>query len=75
MYIKCFELRSIENQNCMRLFVKLILYGSKIIQMNFYNFEKFGPFHTFLPISKINIPLKVPHLEPLRWVTFVKNYG
>ena len=40
-------------------------YGSKIIQMNLYNFDKFGPFHTFLSITNFNIPLKVPHLLAL----------
>ena len=46
--------------------MNLIIYGSTmIIQMNLYNFDKFGPFHTFLSITKFNIPLKVPHLLAL----------
>ena len=40
----------------------LIVYDSKIFQMIFYNFDKFGPLHIFLSITKFNIPLKVPHL-------------
>ena len=33
--------------------------------MKFYNFDKFWPIDTFLSITKINIPLKVPHLLAL----------
>ena len=49
----------------MILVVNLLVYGSKIIQMNFHNFDKFGPFQTFLTLTKLNIPLKVPHLLTL----------
>ena len=47
------------------LVVNLIDKRSKIFQMNFHNFYKFGPFHTFLTITEFNIPLKVPHLLAL----------
>ena len=49
----------------MQLVVNLIVYGSKIIQMIVYNLDKFGPFHTFVSITKFNIPLTVPHLLAL----------
>ena len=35
----------------MQLVVNSIVYGSKIIQMNFYNFDKFGLVHTFLSLT------------------------
>ena len=60
---------TIQLDKCMKLVVNLIVYGSKIIQMNFYNFDKFRPIDTFCSITKINIPLKVPHLFALSWVT------
>ena len=47
------------------IIMNLIMYGSKIIQMIFYNFEKCGQFHTFLTITKLDIPLKVPNLLAL----------
>ena len=31
----------------------------------FYNFDEIEPIHTFLSITKIDIPLKVPHLHAL----------
>ena len=43
----------------------LIDNGSKIIQINVDNFDKFGPFHTFLTITKLDTPHKVPHLLAL----------
>ena len=33
--------------------------------MNFYHFDKFGLFHIFWTITKLNIPRKVPHLLAL----------
>ena len=49
----------------MKLVVNLIVYVSKIIKMNFYNFYKCWSVDTFLSITKIDVPLKVPHLLAL----------
>ena len=57
----------------MILVVNFIVYGSKIIQMNSYNFDKFGPFHTFVTINQLDIPLKVPHLLALGHNYYIPN--
>ena len=51
---------TIQLYKCIKLVVNLIVYCSKIIKINLDNFDKFGPLHTFLYITKLNIPLKVP---------------
>ena len=45
--------------------LNLIVCGSKIIQINVYNFDEFRPCHTFWAATKFNIPLKVPNLLAL----------
>ena len=49
----------------MTLVMNLIVNGSKIIKICFFNFDNFGPLHTFFSKTKLNIPLKVPHLLAL----------
>ena len=59
----------------MKLVVNLIVHGSKIIQMKFYNFDKCWPIAPFLSITKINIPLKVPYLLALGHICESRWYG
>ena len=72
------ELQSIENPNLLInqweihpnnaskvQILNLMVYDSQIIQMNVNIYDKFGPFHTFVSITKIKIPFKLPHLFTL----------
>ena len=56
----------------MKLVVNLVVYGSKIIQMNFYNFDTFLPLTHFSPQLKSIFPSKC--LIFSRWVTLSHIY-